>query len=147
MKNPNGPWAPYQPGPETEWNRRRVVHLHRRAGFAASWPEIERDLREGPEASINRVLSGRARIESIPEGFSTVTSALADAAIQANDADRLKATWVHRMMCGPDPLGERLTLLWHDHFATSNLKVNDLGAMRRRTRFFATWGGRRSVSC
>ena len=30
------------------------------------------------------------------------------------------------MLCGPDPLGERLTLLWHDHFATSNEKVNDL---------------------
>ncbi len=36
------------------------------------------------------------------------------------------------MMFGPDPLAERLTLLWHDHFATSNLKVDDVAAMRRQ---------------
>jgi uncharacterized protein (DUF1800 family) len=39
-------------------------------------------------------------------------------------------------MCGPDPLGERLTLLWHDHFATSNQKVNNLSAMRRQNEVF-----------
>ena len=36
------------------------------------------------------------------------------------------------MLFGPDPLTERLTLMWHDHFATSNLKVNDLALMRRQ---------------
>ncbi len=36
------------------------------------------------------------------------------------------------MLFGPDPLTERLTLLWHDHFATSNLKVDDLALMRRQ---------------
>jgi hypothetical protein len=46
-----GPWAPYEPSPEVPWNVRRVIHLHRRAGFAASWPEIERDLTEGPAAA------------------------------------------------------------------------------------------------
>ena len=40
------------------------------------------------------------------------------------------------MLCGPDPLGERLTLMWHDHFATSNQKVNDLPAMRRQNNIF-----------
>ena len=63
-------------------------------------------------------------------------AALADAAISADDPERLKAWWVYRMLCGPDPLGERLTLLWHDHFATSNQKVNDLPAMRRQNDMF-----------
>ena len=36
------------------------------------------------------------------------------------------------MLFGPDPLGERLTLMWHNHFATSNLKVDDLALMRRQ---------------
>ncbi len=130
------PWAPYRPGPEAPWSRRRVVHLHRRAGFAASWPEIERDVKHGPEASIARVLEGKVRAESTLEGFAALSAALADAAILADSADRLKAWCVHRMMCGPDPLGERLTLLWHDHFATSNQKVNDLSAMRRQNQMF-----------
>jgi Protein of unknown function (DUF1800) len=130
------PWAPYRAGPDARWNRRRVVHLHRRAGFAASWLEIERDLKDGPEASIARVLKGEVRADSAPKDFSATTAALAGAAITADNPDRLKAWWVHRMLCGPDPLGERLTLLWHDHFATSNQKVNDLSAMRRQNEVF-----------
>jgi hypothetical protein len=30
------PWAPYGPTPGSPWDLRRVVHLHRRAGFAAA---------------------------------------------------------------------------------------------------------------
>ena len=40
------------------------------------------------------------------------------------------------MIASPDPLGERLTLMWHDHFATSNEKVNNLAAMRRQNETF-----------
>lgn len=128
--------APYRPGAGNPWNRRRVVHLHRRAGFAASWPEIERDLKEGPEASIARVLEGKVHPDAAAKGFSAVSTELADAAITTDEPDRLKAWWVHRMLCGPDPLAERLTLLWHDHFATSNAKVNDLSAMRTQNDLF-----------
>ena len=52
-------WARYEPTPEAPWDLRRVVHLHRRAGFAASWDEIQRDLEDGPEASIDRLLKAR----------------------------------------------------------------------------------------
>ncbi len=68
----------------------------------------------------------------MPDDFETTSKLLADAAVAANDPDRLKAWWVYRMLLGPDPLGERLTLLWHGHFATSNLKVANLGAMKRQ---------------
>jgi uncharacterized protein (DUF1800 family) len=40
------------------------------------------------------------------------------------------------MLYSPDPLGERLTLMWHNHFATSALKVRDLSAMRRQNELF-----------
>jgi hypothetical protein len=36
-------WAPYVPDDAMPWDLRRVVHLHRRAGFAATWDEIRRD--------------------------------------------------------------------------------------------------------
>jgi uncharacterized protein (DUF1800 family) len=36
------------------------------------------------------------------------------------------------MLFSPDPLTERLTLLWHGHFATSNVKVNNLALLRRQ---------------
>ena len=38
------PWSAYEPTREAPWNLRRVVHLHRRAGFAATWGEIQRDV-------------------------------------------------------------------------------------------------------
>ncbi len=83
MNRRDDPWALYREGPDSPWNRRRVVHLHRRAGFAASWPEVERDLRDGPEASIARVLEGKVRADSAPKDFAARSAAMADAAITA----------------------------------------------------------------
>ncbi len=66
------PWAPYVPDEAMPWDLRRVVHLHRRAGFAATWDEIQRDLKDGPEASIDRLLEGKARARGVPDGFRRV---------------------------------------------------------------------------
>ena len=126
------PWAPYVPDDNAPWDLRRVVHLHRRAGFAATWDEIERDLKDGPEASINRLLEGKSRSRGVPDNFAAFADRLADRALAAPASNRLKGWWVYRMLFGPDPLTERLTLMWHNHFATSNLKVNDLALMRRQ---------------
>jgi uncharacterized protein (DUF1800 family) len=133
-------WAPYVPDDKMPWDLQRVVHLHRRAGFAATWSEIQRDLKDGPKASIDRLLSGKARDASVPPDFERMAALLADTAVSAGDAGRLKAWWVYRMLFGPDPLGERLTLMWHNHFATSNAKVDDLAAMRRQNELFRALG-------
>jgi hypothetical protein len=61
------PWRPYTPSKETPWDLRRVVHLHRRTGFAATWSEIQRDLEDGPGPSIDRSLSGTSRSQDEPE--------------------------------------------------------------------------------
>ncbi len=133
--DPKRLWAPYTPDEHAPWNLRRVVHLHRRAGFAATWSELQRDLKDGPATSIDRLLQGKTR-QDVPETYLTVVDQLAD----AGTASRLKAWWMYRMYWGPDPLGERLTLLWHNHFATSNEKVNDPTAMRRQNEIFRKRG-------
>ncbi len=132
MTDPREPWAPYVPRAAAPWNLGRVVRLRRRAGFAATWAEIQRDLDDGPEASVGRLVTGTARIRGVPGDFEARAVAVADAAVAAGDSGQLKAWWVYRMLFGPDPLGERLVLMWHDHFATSVEKVNDLGWMRRQ---------------
>jgi hypothetical protein len=129
-------WAPYKPGKDTPWNVRRVVHLHRRAGFAATWGEVQRDLKDGPQASIDRLLTGKARSVGVPDDFERVADLLGDGAVATDDAGRLKAWWVYRMLFGPDPLTERLALLWHNHFATSNAKVANVGRMRQQNEAF-----------
>lgn len=131
-----GPWSVYVPSKTAPWDLARVVHLHRRAAFGATWGEIQRDLRDGPDASVTRLLSGKAHTDGTVKDFEAVATALADSATSTSLPDRLKAWWVFRMLFSPDPLGERLVLLWHNHFATSNLKVNDLAAMQRQNETF-----------
>jgi hypothetical protein len=125
------PWAAYVPSARTPWDLRRVVHLHRRAGFAATWGEIRRDLKDGPAASIDRILAGKTRRDGVPGDFAAVADTLAR---HAGDTDRLKAWWFYRMLLGPDPLTERLVLMWHNHFATSAAKVGM--AVRRQNELF-----------
>jgi uncharacterized protein (DUF1800 family) len=134
------PWTPYVPDEAMPWDVRRVVHLHRRAGFAATWDEIRRDLKDGPQAAIDRLLEGRSRSCGVPADFAAFADRLADLALAAPEPNRLKGWWVYRMLFGPDPLTERLTLMWHDHFATSNLKVNDLSLMRRQNESLRSLG-------
>jgi uncharacterized protein (DUF1800 family) len=131
--DPGAEWAPYEPSDDAPWDLRRVVHLHRRAGFVATWGEIQRDLKDGPKASIDRLLIGKARADGVPKDFADMAALLAGSAY---DSERLKAWWLYRMLFGPDPLTERLTLMWHNHFATSIAKVNDAGAMRRQNEIF-----------
>jgi uncharacterized protein (DUF1800 family) len=130
--DPGDAWAPYEPNDEAPWDLRRVVHLHRRAGFGATWAEIRRDIQDGPEASVERVLCGRSRSSGAPADFESVATLLADEAVAAREIDRLRAWWVYRMLFSPDPLGERMTLLWHDHFATAVSKVEDVDLLRRQ---------------
>ena len=45
------------PTPDDPWDLRKVAHLHRRAGFGATWTELRRDRDVGPDASIDRLLN------------------------------------------------------------------------------------------
>jgi uncharacterized protein (DUF1800 family) len=147
VEQPDSSWAPYEPSDALPWNRQRVVHLHRRAGFAATWAELERDLADRPQQAIDRVLHARSRVspkigdasqsdgsfgETALREFESMAQTIGDAAVASGNANRLKAWWLYRMLYSPDPLGERLTLLWHNHFATSNRKVQDLALMREQ---------------
>lgn len=125
MATKRGPWAPYAPSAKEPWDLRKVAHLHRRAGFGATRAELERDLREGPDKSITRVLSARdnsAEQKQIIEG-------LRQGVLTSQDLDRLKAWWLYRILQTPDPLREKLTLFWHGHFATSARKVEAVALM------------------
>ncbi len=52
--------------------------------------------------------------------------------LEANEPRLLQALWMHRLLSSPHPLQERMTLFWHDHFATSNAKVNNVRLMARQ---------------
>jgi uncharacterized protein (DUF1800 family) len=132
------PWASYVPSKEQPWDLRRVVHLHRGAGFAATWEELQRDLKEGPGPAVERLLTGKSRSRGVPDDFTGHASRLARLAVAGADLERLKAWWVYRMLLGPDPFTERLVLFWHNHFATSARKVGI--AVYRQNDIFREFG-------
>ncbi|MDY3550973.1 DUF1800 domain-containing protein [Gemmata sp. JC717] len=124
-------WVPYAPDAKHPWDLARVVHLHRRAAFAGTWDELQRDLKDGPGPAVTRLLAGTANRHPAPE-FDATGELLFSAAVTQGDIGRLKAGWFYRFLLGPDPLREKLTLLWHDHFATANSKVDSPALMRRQ---------------
>ncbi len=124
-------WAVYTPDTKQPWDLRRVVHLHRRAAFAGTWNELQRDLKDGPEAAVARLVNGTANLHTGHE-FDATARLLFDAAQSQGEIGRLKAGWFYRFLFGPHPLLEKLTLLWHDHFATAHAKVDDATLMRRQ---------------
>lgn len=133
-------WTPFVPTADEPWNLARVVHLHRRAGFGAAWPELQRDLSDGPDVAVTRMLNGTARRDGTPDNFDALSATIVKSAVDAEDEHRLKAWWVYRMLMTPDPLGERLTLMWHNHFATSLIKVTNLKWMYRQNETFRRQG-------
>ena len=125
-------WKPYQPSQSLPWNIQRANHLHRRAAFGATWSELERDFHDGAEASVSRLLEGTARTYSQRDDFNSISRIIGESAVSSEDEQRLKAWWLFRCLFTPDPHQEKLTLMWHNHFATSNLKVQNLQLMLRQ---------------
>ena len=129
-------WKPYEPSDSLPWNLARVKHLHRRAAFGATRPELQRDLQDGAEGSVNRLLEGTARSYGQRDDFDSMARIIGESAARSGDEKRLRASWLFRCIFTPDPLQEKLTLMWHNHFATSNLKVQDLQLMFRQNEIF-----------
>lgn len=125
-------WIRYRPSSQRPWNVQRVVHLHRRVIFGATWGEVEHDLAGTPEDAVNRVLNGDARRHGVPDDFEELSRLIGDAAVQQTNPERLQAAWIYRLLFSPDPLAERLTFMWHNHFATSNQKVTNLLQMKQQ---------------
>ena len=127
-------WKRWTPSDEQPWNLRRVAHLHRRAGFGASWEDLQRDVDSGHESVLARVLEG---VHADGAGqFDALIEHVGQAAVGSNRPDQLKAWWLLRMLTSRYPLREKLTLMWHGHFATSNAKVRSLAAMKAQNEVF-----------
>jgi uncharacterized protein (DUF1800 family) len=119
--DPRQAWAPYKPSAGAPWDIRRVGHLYRRASFGATASELEEGLELGPQKCIARLLAG----DPGQKEFDAQTAQMAATIAKANNAQQLPAWWLYRILYGPHPLREKLTLFWHNHFATSNAKVQN----------------------
>src|SRR6185312_11105024 len=117
----NNPLQPYKPTPSNPWDARKVGHLYRRAGFGATHAEIDAGLADGHEKTLERILTGKPETED----FTRTSDFMANAKSMPPGAPlaRLSAWWLDRMLKTAHPLREKITLFWHNHFATSHVKV------------------------
>lgn len=125
LPDPVWAWQRYQPSRESPWDLHKVGHLFRRAGFGASWNELQEALQAGPERTLERLLHGGPGLEA----FEQQTAALIPGIREGNNGQLASAWWLYRMLYSPHPLREKLALFWHNHFATSNRKVNNASYM------------------
>ena len=118
---PDWAWSPFVPDAQHPWTADLANHLFRRAGFGASWADLERSRNDGLAATIDRLLKG----EGPTERFLVDSRATADSLLASDNRGNLPAWWLHSMLRTPHPLLEKMTLFWHGHFATSGDKVKD----------------------
>ena len=123
MLDPKTAWQPYTPSAENPWDRKKVGHLYRRAGFGATASELDAGVKDGHAKTLDRILSGAPESED----FARTSEFMASERSMPPGApqQRLSAWWLDRMLKTRHPLREKLTLFWHDHFATSNAKVQN----------------------
>ncbi|MFO0928429.1 MAG: DUF1800 domain-containing protein [Gemmataceae bacterium] len=122
--DPRWAWQPYRPSAEAPWNLRRAGHLYRRATFGATLADLESAVRNGPDRTVAALLAGGDEAD-----LDRRMAPLADTLARTNNAAALRAWWLTRMLYSPHPLREKLTLFWHNHFATSNAKVQNTRLM------------------
>ncbi len=120
-------WSRWEPTGSDRWDEAKAAHLHRRAGFGATWGQVVRDQREGFEAAMRRVLDGDTHG---PDGrtaaeLNEIAAAMVSSARREPSIERVQYLWFFRLIFSAHPLAERMTLIWHGHYATSNQKVNN----------------------
>lgn len=124
--------------------RSDVAHLLRRTGFGATVEAVDALATDGYEAAVDKVLSDLDAADPAADAVPVPTfdtagylagirgdqAAQQAAEQQARDEARaLVAWWIRRMVAADRPFRERLTFLWHDHFATSLVKVRVIELM------------------
>jgi uncharacterized protein (DUF1800 family) len=98
-----------------------MAHLMRRAGFGASYQELEQRAARGYEATVEELLH--------PEDQPDVPMDLLQRYFvdwkQINGLEANQAHWLYRMINSARPLEEKICLFWHSIFCVGNSKCNN----------------------
>jgi uncharacterized protein (DUF1800 family) len=122
----------WRPGADGPWDRAAAAHLLRRAGFGPRPGDIERALERGFDATIAEAL--------VPPGHDARELSEIETLLPVGKIEHLQAWWMSLILGDGAPIVERMALVWHDHFATSSDKVDDVVLMHRQNRIFREQG-------
>jgi uncharacterized protein (DUF1800 family) len=117
--DPAEAWAPWQPSANDPWNRTKAAHLYRRSAFGASAAELTAAEKNGYQATLALLLNGAPGADERDKMLETQGLSIA----RRENAFELRGWWIYTMLHSLHPVREKLTLFWHNHFATSIAKV------------------------
>ena len=135
------------PLPAQKWNNATAAHLLNRAAFGGTPAEIEAVRNRGLTETVRDFVEVSGDAANVPppawakpRNIREVRMEIKAAKDRGEDFQQkarqvrmmegeeivdLRRWWLDRMMNGPAPLLEKMTLFWHGHFATSVQKVKD----------------------
>jgi uncharacterized protein (DUF1800 family) len=125
--DPVDAWAPWEPTANDPFNQKWAGHLYNRAAFGATLAEQRDAEKRGLSATLDLLLKGEP-------GADALMAALNDAGRKAGheyspdffgrfEPYSIRGWWLYCMLFGLHPLREKMTLFWHNHFATSIAKI------------------------
>lgn len=121
---------------ETGWTELDAVHLLSRTTFRVSPQDVEAALSLGKEETVNRLVDGMP-LSGVKKPVAPLEELSADGKpLMPDNITDEQTYWLYRMAVSDEPLIEKMTLFWHDHFATSYRKVRDVRLMRRQNELF-----------
>ena len=111
----------------------QIAHLLRRAGFGATEAELAQYVALGFDGALDRLLNPEQVDDSAADQLlDPLTTDLGD----PKKIEAAKFWWLSRMLYTRRPLQEKMTLFWHDHFATANSKVGNAVLMQAQMQLF-----------
>ena len=119
---------------------RRIEHLLRRAGFGARPDEVE----SYGELSVGQAVDALLNYDRIADdvdnfigkpGF--VNTTLRGQFLPQSNIVDARQRWLFRMIHSDRPLQEKMTLFWHNHFATAYAKIAAALGAAEATRYLA----------
>jgi uncharacterized protein (DUF1800 family) len=126
--DPAEAWQPWRPTAADPWSRKWAAHLYRRAAFGPSANDLVEAERRGPDGTLELLMHGPPHADELRQ---TLTDVGRIAAEHDDGGEQLRGWWLYCMFHG-HPLREKMTLFWHNHFATSIVKVQSSELMFRQ---------------
>ena len=115
-----------------------MAHLMRRAGFGATYDELEARAANGYEATVEELVDPDAN--GVPE-YDELTLARYFPDMEVPSAPAMgTANFMYHLYTTPRPLVEKMTLFWHMVFATGNSKVDNPPEMLQQIQMFRDHG-------
>lgn len=114
----------------------KLAHLLRRAGFGTRPKERAEFEKRGLTATTDYLLHP----EREPDHLASLLEEIGGDYVDLDDLGSIRQWWLYRMVHTRRPLEEKMTLFWHNHFATANYKVDNPRRMWGQNELFRKYG-------